>query len=143
MFESKLNKLIRKLPRSHIFVLRCVQKWYIRIDFRDANSLSETSLLKIYNKEMTSEMCAEKISVGQLFDLCMYLNECNILQVVDKSTTSNKIKGGFKQPLMLTKKRVTGSKAIGKSFNIELAVDLQELTDALERIDNNQVAEKE
>jgi len=64
MFESKLNKLVRKLPRSHLLILRCVERWYTQIKQRDANNLSESELLKIYNTQMTKEMGVERISVG-------------------------------------------------------------------------------
>ena len=117
MFESKVNKLIAKLPRSHVLVLRCVEKWYLEKQ-KDSSKLSETTLLSIFNTYIVREMSVERININQLFELCSYLRECNVLEVLDKSMNkSNK-------PLELTKRRTTGSKAIGKSFYIELKVDI-------------------
>ena len=79
-------------------------------------------------------MGVERISMNTLFELCTYLQECDILDVTDKNTTKSK-KMSYVKPIELSKKRVTGSKIMGKVFNIELRVDILELNEALEVAD--------
>lgn len=78
MFESKLIKLVKKLPRSHVLILKCVERWY-EMKLRDTKKLIEAEILKIYNREIVDEFGVEKITVNTVFELCTYLSECNIL----------------------------------------------------------------
>ena len=90
---------------------------------------SETDLLQLYNSRIVREMGVEKITVGILFEVCTYLAECDLIELRDKNRGTPK--GRKSTTLMMTPKRVTGPKAIGKNFTVDLRMDLSELDQAL------------
>ena len=84
MFESRINKVIRKLPRAHILVLTSVEIWLTSDKKVGQDKLTETELLHVYNKQMVDLYAVDRLSVSQLFELCSYLKDCDLLEVNDK-----------------------------------------------------------
>ena len=71
MFESKLLKLVRKLPRAHIILLLEINKAY-QDHYRSAAAtelwLNEHQLVNMYNKK-ASRLMLDKITLAEITDI--------------------------------------------------------------------------
>ena len=71
MFESKIVKLVKKLPRSHLVLLSELLIYMSSRKLRFSMSdlwLNEAELLSMYNRKAQS-LLIDKISPGELFDI--------------------------------------------------------------------------
>ena len=80
MYESKVVKIVRKLPRSHLILLSemCI---YMRSKQGFALSdlwLSETDLLNMFNKKVQKIMI-DKIAPAEISDIVQTLTNSDIL----------------------------------------------------------------
>ena len=62
--------------------------------------------------------------MNNLYEILIFLENADVIKINE---------GGKKHSIMLTKKRVSGLHASGKQFSVELSVDIEELTEALEK----------
>ena len=68
--------------------------------------------------------------MNNLYEILIFLENADVIKINE---------GGKKhsiQNIMLTKKRVSGLHASGKQFSVELSVDIEELTEALEKAED-------
>ena len=80
MFESKIIKIVRKLPRSHLVLLSELCD-YMRAHSGYAISdlwLTETQLLQMYNRK-APKLLIDKIVPGELSDIVQTLTNSEIL----------------------------------------------------------------
>jgi len=80
MYESKIVKIVRKLPRSHLVLIAAL------ISFTKSKSgfassdlwVSETDLLNLYNRK-ASQLLIDKIAPGELSSIVQTLTNSDIL----------------------------------------------------------------
>ena len=80
MYESKIVKIVKKLPRSHIVLLGELRN-YVRSKSGFALNdlwLSETELLNMYNRR-ANQLLIDKIAAGELSDIVQTLTNSDIL----------------------------------------------------------------
>jgi hypothetical protein len=106
MFASKLVQFIKKCPRSHLIVLKCVHKCYLDKN-KKPGGITHESLLETFNGHFARRMAIDKIQMNQLYEILKFLQNADIVQV-------NEGKKHSIQPLMLTKTRFSGMHASGK-----------------------------
>mmetsp|Transcript_11559 Transcript_11559/g.15629 ORF Transcript_11559/g.15629 Transcript_11559/m.15629 type:complete len:83 (+) Transcript_11559:1538-1786(+) len=82
MFESKVVKIVKKLPRSHLVLLSELCKFYrAKSGYSVADLwLSETELLNLYNRKATRLMI-DKVQKGEISDIVQTLSNSDILLV--------------------------------------------------------------
>lgn len=93
MYESKVVKLVKKLPRSHLVLLGTLVS-YTRSKSSFAACdlwLSETELLNLYNRK-ASRLLIDRISPGELSDIVQTLTNSDILLIQDSKTYKSKVK---------------------------------------------------
>ena len=64
MFESKIVKIAKKLPRSHLILLEKIYHYFKRGQEDEASReihLSETELLEMYNRR-AKQLCIDRIT---------------------------------------------------------------------------------
>ena len=107
MYESKVVKIVRKLPRSHIVLLSELCN-YMRSKSGFALNdlwLSETELLNMYNRR-ANQLLIDKIAAGELSDIVQTLTNSDILLLQNSKAY---------------KSRAKNLKAFKVSFKCELA----------------------
>lgn len=128
MFESKVCKLVQKVPRSHQIVLMCIQSHYLD-PVLNRKPLTQAKLVSTFNTYYAPKLSVPKIQVNALYEIVSYLQESGIIKL---ATAGKKSETGAKS-LMLTKKRVSGINVPGKTFTVELNVDIEELNLAMKK----------
>ena len=71
MYESKVVKIVRKLPRSHLILLSELCKNYRGKSAKFAMAdlwLNESELLQLFNRK-ASNLMIDKIAAGELSDI--------------------------------------------------------------------------
>lgn len=120
IYESKVVKIVRKLPRSHLVLLSELCKFY-----RSKNGfamvdlwLNETQLLHLYNYK-ASRLMIDKISSGELSDIVQTLSNSDIL-IVQVGNKGN-----------LARARFSGTGKMMKTFQVSCKCELEEIETAL------------
>ena len=93
MYESKVVKIVRKLPRSHLILLsELCQYMNKKSGFALADLwLTETDLLNMFNRKAT-QLMIDKIAPGELSDIVHTLTNSDILLMQDNKMQKSKIK---------------------------------------------------
>ena len=112
MYESKVVKIVRKLPRSHLVLLAelcaymSAKSGYALADLW----LSETELLQMYNWK-ASQLMIDKIAPGELSDIVMTLTNSDILLMQDSKAYKSRAKNlkAFKVSFKCELKEVEGA----------------------------------
>lgn len=107
MYESKVVKLVRKLPRSHLVLLsEMCDYMHEKSGFAMADLwLTETELLNMFNRKAT-QLMIDKIAPGELSDIVHTLANSDIILMQDGK---------------MQKSRTKNLKAFKVSFKCELA----------------------
>ena len=93
MYESKIVKIVRKLPRSHLVLLGALMN-FTKSKSSYASSdlwLSETDLLNMYNRK-ASQLLIDRIAPGELSDIVQTLTNSDILLLHDSKAYKNRAK---------------------------------------------------
>lgn len=90
MYESKVVKIVRKLPRSHLVLLSQLCTYmHSKSGFATSDLwLTETELLKMYNSK-ASRLLIDKIAPGELSDIVQTLTNSDILMLYDNKSNKN------------------------------------------------------
>ena len=84
MFESKIVKIVKKLPRSHLILLEQVHHHFKNQQDEEALRevhLTETELLDMYNRK-ARQLCIDRSTPGDISDIVQTLTNSDILMTV-------------------------------------------------------------
>jgi hypothetical protein len=119
MFESKLLKIVKKLPRSHLVLLSEMKISLIEGGDRPQPYFTESQLIDLFNKR-ARELLIDRIVLGELSDIVQTLVHCDIVYLTigkNNMTSKQQVKSGT-----------------SKKFNVVLKCELTDLEAALSDI---------
>lgn len=117
MYESKVVKIVRKLPRSHLILLSELCEYMNKKSGFAMTDLwlSETDLLNMFNRK-AHQLMIDKIAPGELSDIVHTLTNSDILLMQDSKQQKNRIKNL-------------------KAFKVSFKCEVSEVEGALEQSD--------
>lgn len=91
MYESKVVKIVRKLPRSHLVLLAELCEYMNKKSGFAMQDLwlSETDLLNMYNRK-ACHLMIDKVSPGELSDIVHTLTNSDILLMQDNKISKSR-----------------------------------------------------
>lgn len=122
MFESKVTKIIQKVPRSHLILLSVIADIVSDSDKGQLTELSTVDLVKEYNRKAT-QLVIDRINIAEVHDIVHSLEMSDIVQY--SSDVYKKLTAVKRKSFALVSKQ--------KSLKIMLKCELRELEEALQR----------